>query len=543
LRFTASRDGVAENPHGLANHLVIPPVRHGQASRRSGFSPPAPYDYVTGKYIPNSYGSHETAMRTESTAPWIAECNLGGSHLSRIAVIGAGYVGLVTGACLANMDHDVVCLDIDKSRIRSLRAGGVPLHEPGLAQLLAAGREKRSLHFTDSYADAIPGAEFIFIAVNTPAGSEGQADLMSLRACVRELAPLLDHDAIIVNKSTVPIGTGDLVCGMVARHTTASFSVVSNPEFLREGCAVADFRKPDRLVLGAKDERSAQRVAALYGQQTCPVLITDIRTAEMIKYAANAFLATRISFINEIAAICEHLGADVREVARGMGYDHRIGQHFLSAGVGWGGSCFPKDVQALIHMADASGTHPQLLRAVTDINRHQRLAVLQKLRAHLGSLEDRTVTLLGLSFKPDTDDLRNSPALELAHLLHHEGCHVRAFDPVAMPKAREALPYVEFCEDPYLASDQSDAVVLVTEWDCFATLDLLRLQKALRTPVFIDGRNFLSPEEMEEHGFLYDGFGEGHLGSFALSQSNSNETADLAKYARAEVIPTLEPVL
>jgi UDPglucose 6-dehydrogenase len=430
--------------------------------------------------------------------------------MSEICVIGVGYVGLVTGACLAELGHQVSCLDIDADKIAALRVGRVPFYEPGLAELVARMLAAGRLRFTTSYAEAVPAAEFVFIAVNTPAGAEGQADLMAVRSAVRALAPLLRPGAVIVNKSTVPIGTGDLVAWLVARHTRVPFSVVSHPEFLREGSALADFRHPDRMVFGSQDRAAAERVAALYGELRCPVIITDIRTAEMIKYASNAYLATRISFINEIAAICERLGADVTEVARGMGYDRRIGHHFLQAGIGWGGSCFPKDVRALIHMAAASGSHPQLLRAVVEINHDQRLRVVQKLQALLGSLEERVVALWGLAFKPNTDDLRNAPALELAELLRHEGCLLRAYDPVAMERARALLPGVTLCGDAYEAATGADAVVLVTEWDEFRRLDLPRLRALMRTPVLVDGRNALDPAAVRACGIVYAGVGRGH---------------------------------
>jgi UDPglucose 6-dehydrogenase len=429
--------------------------------------------------------------------------------MHRICVIGTGYVGLVTGLCLADRGHDVVCLDIDAAKIERLRAGIVPFHEPGLPELLAHVQANGRIHFSTDYGEAIPDAEFVFIAVNTPAGAEGQPDLMAVRAAARSLAAHMSAGTVIINKSTVPIGTGDLVSTLVARHTDLPFAVVSNPEFLREGSAVADFQNPDRIVLGSQDRAAAERVAALFGDVRCPVLVTDIRTAEMIKYASNAFLATRISYMNEVAAICERLGADVKEVARGMGYDRRIGPHFLDAGIGWGGSCFPKDVRALIHMAAASGSHPQMLRAVVEINRDQRLMVVQKLHALLGDLEDRTVTLLGLSFKPDTDDLRNAPAIEIADFLHHEGCRIRAYDPVANGAARAALPMVELCADPYTAAAGADAVVLVTEWAEFRQLDLPRLRDQMQTPVFVDGRNVFEPDAMRMLGFVYAGIGRG----------------------------------
>ena len=430
--------------------------------------------------------------------------------MSRICVVGAGYVGLVTGACLAELGHDVVCLDIDHEKIAALRAGRVPFYEPGLAELLDTMRSRGRIAFSDRYDEAVPSAAFVFITVNTPTGAEGQADLEAVRNAVRDLAAVLSPHAVIVNKSTVPIGTGDLVEYLARRYTSVPFSVVSNPEFLREGSAIADFRSPDRIVLGSRNRAAAEAVLALYEPVRCPVLITDIRTAEMIKYASNAFLATRISFINEIAAICERLGADVTEVARGMGFDHRIGAEFLEAGLGWGGSCFPKDVRALIHMAATSGTHPQLLRAVLEINRDQRLALVQKLHTALGSLEDRTIAVLGLSFKPNTDDLRNSPAIELIDLLYYEGCQVRAYDPVAMPRARPLLPAsARLCATPYEAAAGADAVVLATAWQEFRELDLARLRAALRVPVIIDGRNCLDPAATRAAGFVYLGVGRG----------------------------------
>jgi UDPglucose 6-dehydrogenase len=452
--------------------------------------------------------------------------------MSSIAVIGAGYVGLVTGACLADLGHDVVCLDIDDSKIRMLDAGRVPFYEPELPELLQRLRASRRIRFSTSYDTAIPGVSFVFVAVNTPAGAEGQADLMAVRAAVRELGRTISRDTIVINKSTVPIGTGDLVSYLLARCTRVPFSVVSNPEFLREGSAVSDFRHPDRVILGSQDPDAARRVAALYGKLDCPLLITDIRTAEMIKYASNAFLATKISFINEIAAICERLGADVEDVARGMGFDRRIGHQFLSAGIGWGGSCFPKDVRALIHMAAASGSHPQLLRSVVEINQDQRLRVIQKLHLLLGTLEERTVTVFGLSFKPNTDDVRNSPALELIDVLRHEGCRVRAYDPVAMERARSQLPGIELASDAYEAASDADAVIIATEWEEFRQLDLHALRAIMRTPVVVDGRNILDPEEMRRLGFVYMGIGRGAEPTAApLYTSGGAESEPLAAAA------------
>ncbi|HEV2126422.1 MAG TPA: UDP-glucose/GDP-mannose dehydrogenase family protein, partial [Chloroflexota bacterium] len=346
--------------------------------------------------------------------------------MKQICVVGTGYVGLVTGTCFADLGNHVICLDINEEKVARLRRGDLPIYEPGLEELVTRNVAAGRLSFTTSYAEAVPDADFCFIAVPTPSGPEGEADLGYVRTASAALAQYIKDGAIIINKSTVPIGTADRVDQIVERHLPEDrkhiqFGVVSNPEFLREGAAVSDFMKPDRVVLGAMRPGDAEQVATLYTQLKCPILITDPRTAEMIKYASNAFLATKISFINEVASICESLGADVRLVAEGMGKDARIGRAFLDAGLGWGGSCFPKDVKALAHMAAVSGCHPQLLRSVIEINKTQRLKVIRKLNEVLGTLEGQSIALLGLAFKPNTDDLREAPALEIAHLLLAEG--------------------------------------------------------------------------------------------------------------------------
>jgi UDPglucose 6-dehydrogenase len=429
--------------------------------------------------------------------------------VSKITVVGTGYVGLVTGACLADLGNEVTGIDIDATKIALLQGGELPIYEPQLEEIvgrnLAAGR----LRFTTDYASGLAGTEFVFIAVNTPSGPEGEANLRYARAAATAIAQHLTAPAIVVNKSTMPIGTGDWVANILERCAASDITcaVVSNPEFLREGSAVADFLHPDRVVLGANDRRTAERVAALYAPLNCPIMITDIRTAEMIKYASNAFLATKISFINEISAICERLGADVREVARGMGYDRRIGAAFLDAGVGYGGSCFPKDVRALEYMASIHGSHPQLLRTVMDINRDQRRQLLGKLRGVLGSLEERTVGVLGLAFKPDTDDLRDAPALEIIPLLQHEGARVRAYDPAAMLKARALLRDVTYARDAYEAAEGCHAVLLVTEWNEFKQLDMRRLRALMTFPLLVDGRNIYEPTRMTDLGFIYVGVG------------------------------------
>lgn len=432
--------------------------------------------------------------------------------MRNIAVIGTGYVGLVTGTCFADLGNRVVCLDIDETKIEILNSGGVPIYEPGLEEMVRRNVKAGRLSFTTSYVDGVKDAEFVFIAVGTPEGVDGEADLRYVHMAAQSIAQVLDHPLIIVNKSTVPVGTGDWVADIVHKHrkNDIEFAVVSNPEFLREGSAISDFLNPDRVVLGSLNREAAEKVAQLYLSLRAPIVVTDLRTAEMIKYAANAFLATRISFINEIANICEALDADVKEVAVGMGYDKRIGHHFLDAGVGYGGSCFPKDVKALAHMAAIHGQHPQLLRTVTEINRHQRRLMIQKLRALLGSLQDKTIGLLGLSFKPNTDDMREAPAVEIAHLLMNEGALVKGYDPVAMGVAVRVLPEIKLAEDPYDLAEGCDAVVIVTDWNEFKHLDMVRLKTLMRQPVIVDGRNIYEPQPMKALGFTYRGMGRGY---------------------------------
>ncbi len=433
--------------------------------------------------------------------------------MSKISVIGgAGYVGLTTGACFADLGNEVVCVDIDQSKITGLRQGKLPIYEPGLQELVERNAKMERLSFTSSYVEGLKDAEFAFIAVDTPSGSEGEADLKYVRMGAEMIAEQMTNSLIIVNKSTVPIGTGDWVAEIVQQHIGPGldFSVVSNPEFLREGSAINDFLYPDRIVLGSTDRQAAEKVAQLYLSLRAPIIVTDLRTAEMIKYASNAYLANRISFINEMASICEQLGADIKEVAIGMGYDKRIGHSYLDAGVGWGGSCFPKDVKALAHMAAIHGCHPQLLRAVIEINRDQRRRVVQSLRELLGTLHGKTVGVLGLAFKPNTDDMREAPAVEIIHLLRNEGTTVKAFDPVAIPRAKELVPEITYCDDVYEVAEGSDALVVVTDWNEFKHLDLDRIKASMAAPVFIDGRNIYEPRRMQELGFIYRGIGRGY---------------------------------
>jgi UDPglucose 6-dehydrogenase len=439
--------------------------------------------------------------------------------VSDICVIGVGYVGLVTGACLADLGNHVICLDVNQRKVDLLCRGELPIFEPGLQETVRRNSAAGRLGFSTSYDEGLCGAEFVFVAVGTPSGIEGEADLTFVSQAAQDVAQRLVNPLIIVNKSTVPIGTGNWVADIVREHRPSEvpFAVVSNPEFLREGSAVRDFMNPDRIVLGSTDRTAATRVAELYAPLRAKVMITDLRTAEMIKYASNAFLATKISFINEMANICEALGADVLEVARGMGSDKRIGPHFLNAGLGWGGSCFPKDVKALAHIAAMHGSHPQLLRAVTEINYDQRKRVVIKLRECLGSLRNKMVGVLGLSFKPNTDDMRDAPAIEVIHYLQLEGAQVKAYDPVAMHNAHQMLPSITLCDSPYAVAEDADALILATEWNEFKHLDMQRIAQSMRKAVLLDARNIYDPTKLRDIGFIYYGLGRGYEAS-SLSQ-------------------------
>jgi UDPglucose 6-dehydrogenase len=432
--------------------------------------------------------------------------------MKNIAVVGVGYVGLVTGVCLSDLGNRVVCVDINEEKIQKLNQGEMPIYEPGLEDLVERNVRAGRLSFTTSYAEGLKDAEFVFIAVGTPEGVDGEADLRYVRMAARSIAEQMDHPMVIVNKATVPVGTGDWVADIIRQYRNGEpeFAVVSNPEFLREGSAIADFLAPDRVVLGSLDREAAEKVAQLYLPLRTTIMITDLRTAEMIKYASNAFLATRISFINEIANICEALGADVKEVATGMGYDARIGHGYLDPGVGYGGSCFPKDVKALTYMAEIKGRHPQLLRAVMDINDDQRRQVVRRLDQALGGLRDKTIGLLGLAFKPNTDDMREAPAAYIARMLTSAGAHVRAFDPVAVSVAERLLPKVELASNAYELAEGCDALVVVTEWNEFKNLDLARVRDLMTGNVLIDGRNIYEPEQLKELGFYYRGIGRGY---------------------------------
>jgi UDPglucose 6-dehydrogenase len=418
-----------------------------------------------------------------------------------IGVVGAGWVGLVTAACFAELGHEVWARDIVSEKVESLSRGEVPIHEPGLPELVTKNAER--LHFTTDMGDVLENAQLLFVCVDTPPTYSGDADLSRVDAVIAELGDSNEH--ALVMKSTVPVGTGRSI-----QRRREGLGYVSNPEFLKEGSAVADFMKPDRVVVGASGDSQeyADRVEALYEPLGGPIVRTDVASAEMIKLASNAFLATKISFINEIANVSEELGADVREVARGMGLDDRIGPKFLQAGVGFGGSCFPKDVKALKQLAGNSGYHFQLLTAVVEVNELQKRRTISKLQKHLGTLEGKEVALLGVAFKPDTDDVREATSLVLAGRLAGEGAHVRAYDPVAGSNAHDMLAGARITGSALEAVEGADAVVLVTEWPEFRELDWAgEVKSRMRVPLVVDGRNFLDREQLVEAGFTYEGIG------------------------------------
>ena len=432
--------------------------------------------------------------------------------MKQICVIGVGYVGLVTAACFADLGNRVIALDVDEQRVENLKKGIMPIYEPGLEELVARNTKGGRLTFTNSYAEALEGAEFAFIAVGTPSGVDGNADLQYVASAARSIAQNMTAPLIIINKSTVPIGTGDWVADIVksAQPNPIEFAVVSCPEFLREGSAIPDFMSPHRNVIGSLDKDAANKVAQLHLPLRAPIVITDLRTAEMIKYASNAFLATKISFINELADLCELVGADVKEVAAGMGYDARIGRHFLDAGLGWGGSCFPKDVQALAYMAKEKGLNPRILNMVMDINYDRRKSVTSDLEHMLdGGVKGKMIGLLGLAFKPNTDDMRDAPSVDISNVLIAAGARVRGYDPVAREVAAPLMPDVEICDDVYDMASGCDALVVVTEWNEFKQLDLEKLKELLKSPVIYDGRNIYDPGIMKEMGFRYRAIGRG----------------------------------
>src|SRR4051794_5244594 len=430
---------------------------------------------------------------------------MSGTDREPIAVIGTGYVGLVTAAGFAELGSDVWCIDIDAAKIEGLKEGRIPIWEPGLADLVARHRDR--MHYSTDIADALEHARLLFVAVGTPPTYSGDADLSAVHAVVDAMPPSDRH--ALVMKSTVPVGTGDSIKRIFAEQGKGGFRYVSCPEFLKEGSAVADFLEPDRVVVGDDGDWAGDAVVDLYAPLEAELVRTDIRSAEMVKLASNAFLATKISFINEIANVCEETGADVVEVARGMGLDDRIGPKFLQAGIGFGGSCFPKDVSALKQLAGNSGYHFQLLNAVIEVNELQKRRVVSKLQKHLGTLVGKNITLLGLAFKPNTDDMREASSLVLSARLYAAGARVRVYDPVAEQEARKLIRGVEFKDSADAVLEGADAVVLVTEWPEFAELDLAEVARLMRGKLLIDGRNVFDPEQVRDAGLIYEGIGRG----------------------------------
>lgn len=427
----------------------------------------------------------------------------------KVIIIGTGYVGLVQGVCLADLGNEVVCIDLDEEKVEKLKGGISPIYEPGIEELIEENIKAKRIKFDTSLKRNIENSEIIFIAVGTPPDEDGRADLQYVLAAAEEIGKNLDGYKIIVNKSTVPIGTGKLVKKTIAKHYKGEFDVVSNPEFLREGSAISDFMSPDRVVIGTENSKgAADKVAKLYEVLNAPILITKLETAEMIKYASNSYLAVQVSYINSIARICDKVGADVTEVAKGMKLDKRIGEKaFLNAGLGYGGSCFPKDVQALIQIARADNVDFTILEQVEAVNKLQRQNMLLKIIEKLGDLKGKKIALWGIAFKPKTDDLRDAPALTIIEGLISLGAKVYAFDPVAMNNAKKLIPDLKFAESSIEACEDADALVIATDWDEFKQVDLVKVKNALSKPNIFDGRNIYSPSEMKDAGFKYYSIG------------------------------------
>ncbi len=431
----------------------------------------------------------------------------------RIAMVGTGYVGLVSGACFSDFGHTVTCLDKDQSKIDTLNDGGVPIFEPGLDLLLAQNVKANRLSFSVEPEEAMRKADVIFIAVGTPSRrGDGHADLKYVYAAAKEIAELMDGFTVVVTKSTVPVGTGDEVEKIIREtNPNADFAVVSNPEFLREGAAIEDFKRPDRVVIGCEDDRAREVMRELYRPlflNETPIVFTSRRTSELIKYAANAFLATKITFINEIASLCEKVGANVQQVAKGIGLDKRIGGKFLNAGPGYGGSCFPKDTLALVKTANEAGSPVKIVEAVVEVNAARKKAMAQKIIDAMGGEPNgMTVGVLGLAFKPNTDDMRDAPSLDIVPALIKAGVTVKAFDPESMHEAREMMPDIVYCDSAYEAIEGADALAILTEWDQFRALDLQQVKASLKTPLVVDLRNIYEPAAMRDQGFVYHGIG------------------------------------
>lgn len=431
-----------------------------------------------------------------------------------LTIIGSGYVGLVTGACLSEYGHYVTCVDEDKSKIEALKQNEIPIYEPGLKDLVVKNSADGRLKFTCDMSKPVSQSDAVLIAVGTPSSrrGDGYADLSYVHAAAGQVATYLTGYTVVVNKSTVPVGTARQVHRIISQaNPQADFDVVSNPEFLREGAAIGDFMRPDRVVIGTESDRATEVMKHVYKPLyllECPFVITNLETAELIKYTSNAFLATKISFINEIACLCEAVGANVSDVALGMGLDGRIGKKFLHTGPGYGGSCFPKDTRALLRIAQEHGSAVRIIESVVEVNEAQKARMVQKIKTAVGgSVAGKTIAVLGLSFKPETDDIRESPAITIVHRLREMGAYIKAHDPAAMPAAAEVLPGVDMVADVYAASQDADAVVLITEWNQYRALDMERIKRTMKTPVFVDLRNVYEPDQMRALGFAYHSIG------------------------------------
>lgn len=427
-----------------------------------------------------------------------------------ICIVGSGYVGLVTGACFADLGNKVICVDNDAAKIAKLRKGIMPIYEPGLDEMVKRNKKEDRLSFTRDLRSAVKRSEVIFIAVGTPPRDNGEADLSFIEHVSKEIARAMPSYRLIVEKSTVPVNTGEWVEQTIRTFNNrgVKFDVASNPEFLREGSAIEDFLHPDRVVIGVKSKRARGILTQLYKPLKSPIVVTDIKAAELIKHASNSFLAMKISFINSISTLCDRLGTDVAEVAKGIGMDKRIGEKFLNAGIGFGGFCFPKDLAAFIRISDKCGYNFGILKEVERVNDEQKLNAVKKIEGLIWNLSNKTVSVLGLSFKPDTDDIRYAPALDIISMLKKEGVKIKVYDPIAMQKSRLALgSSVKFCKDPYEAAKDSDCLFVATEWNEFKRLDFKKLKKLMRQPVIVDGRNIYDPEDVKSFGFRYVGIG------------------------------------
>ena len=429
-----------------------------------------------------------------------------------ICVIGVGYVGLVTGAVFADLGNEVICIDVVEEKIKMLQEGKIPIYEPGLEEMVVRNTKDSRLFFSTSIAKGVKRAEIIFICVGTPPRANGETDLSYVEAAAKGIAAAMDSYKIIVNKSTVPVGTGDFVRKIIEKNkkVDTDFDVVSNPEFLREGSAIQDTICPDRIVIGAPNKKVAMKLLELYATLGRPMLITDVYSAEIIKYASNAFLATKISFINAIANICEKAGANVTDVTRGMGYDSRIGPDFLSAGLGFGGSCFPKDSESLVQTSAKLGYNFDLLQAVININKERGAHFVNLIKARINPLSDKILGVLGLAFKPNTDDMRDAKSIEIINSLLNEGARIKAYDPAAMENAKKILPHITYCSSAYEAAENADALVIITDWREFRLLNMERIKELMRRPVIFDGRNIYDPEKKKRLGFEYYSIGRGN---------------------------------